>query len=218
MKKFLLNPVRRQIIHQKFGENLACIPNESTSNKIILCDGHNPPDGYRSVYSRMKGHNGLDLHATSWEPCYAAQTGVIAEVSTEEDRGLGVGIITQEKYFCPETGKQEHFKIRNWHFWANSVEVGQKVKVGDLIGYCGSTGYSTGVHLHLEIKPVNVTWREDGSIRRFSNILQSNGYFGAVDPLPHLDKINAIQFAGLWRQVKELSARTADFLADLARK
>jgi murein DD-endopeptidase MepM/ murein hydrolase activator NlpD len=41
----------------------------------------------------------------------------------------------------------------------NSVKVGQKVRRGDIIGYVGSTGYSTGPHVHYEIwkngKPVD---------------------------------------------------------------
>lgn len=40
------------------------------------------------------------------------------------------------------------------HFAEVTVEPGQSVAAGDLIGYVGSTGYSTGPHLHLEL------WKE----------------------------------------------------------
>jgi murein DD-endopeptidase MepM/ murein hydrolase activator NlpD len=213
--KFIFSPVKSFFITQNFGENTVCISN--TTGKTRTCDGHNPPAGYRSVYSQMKGHNGVDLICGSWEPCYSAQSGTVVEVSTEEARGLGVGIITKDKYFCTETGKAEHFLIRYWHFWANNVEVGQEVKVGDLIGYCGSTGYSTAVHLHLEVKPVKVKFK-DGVYKSHTNILQTNGYFGAVNPLPYCEtQIQAIEFAGIWKQVKELIARLADKLGDKLR-
>lgn len=216
VNKFIFEPVTNWKIHQQFGENNACI-DLATGKKTITCDGLNPPKGYKSVYSKMKGHNGVDVQAGSWERCYAPQTGIVAEISTEEDRGLGVGIITKDKYFCIETGKKEHFHIRCWHFWANAVTEGQEVKVGDLIGYCGSTGYSSGVHLHLELKPVKVTWRS-GKIKSWTNILQDNGFYGAVNPLPYVENINAVKFAGLWKQTKEVTAKVAEFIADKLRK
>jgi murein DD-endopeptidase MepM/ murein hydrolase activator NlpD len=214
--KFIFSPIKSFFITQGFGANTVCIHN--TNGSVRTCDGNNPPAGFRSVYSRMKGHNGLDLIAGSWEHCYASQSGTVVEVSTEESRGLGVGIITKDKYYCNETKTKEHFLIRYWHFWANNVVEGQEVKVGDLIGYCGSTGYSTSVHLHLEVKPVKVKFNKDGSYKSHTNILQDNGYFGAVNPLPYCEtQIQAIQFAGMWRQVKELIAKVSDLIGDKLR-
>ena len=54
--------------------------------------------------------------------------------------------------------------------------MGQKVKTGDLIGWCDNTGISNGTHLHFECKPVK---KIDG---KYVNIYQNNGYFGAVRP------------------------------------
>lgn len=214
--KFIFTPVKTFWSHQMFGENKACIPLKGGA--VIACDGLNPPKGYKSVYSQMRGHSGIDLFADSWEPCYSAQSGTVVEIETEEARGLGVGIITKDKYFCTETGKPEYFKLRYWHFWATNVDMGQKVEVGTMIGYCGSTGYSSGVHLHFEAKPVKVTFNANGSIKKYFNILQDNGFFGAVDPIPYMEvTISAIKFAGLWKQVKELMALFADKFGDRLR-
>src|SRR5690606_28123963 len=117
-------------------------------------DGNNPPEGYKSVYSKMLGHNALDIRAAMWQPVYACQNGWVHELQTEVERGLGIGIITDEKYFCLETGKEEHMKYRMWHFQALNVEKGQKIKTGQLVGWAGMTGIATGPHVHLELKPV----------------------------------------------------------------
>lgn len=172
-----VNPVR---LNQAFGENHGCIDN-ATNSKVIACDGLNPPTGYRSVYSMMKGHSGLDLMAVRWQPVYAAGEGVVREVETEPARGLGVGI-------DHDFGTQGRFKTRYWHLAAIDVHMGEEVSTGQLIGYADNTGYSAGDHLHFEVKPLNA----DGS-----NTFQDNGYFGAVDPWP-------LMFDGFARNVNVL--------------
>ena len=39
-----------------------------------------------------------------------------------------------------------------WHLSAIAVRPGQRVQAGDLLGYVGNTGLSTGAHLHWEIR------------------------------------------------------------------
>lgn len=46
----------------------------------------------------------------------------------------------------------EHVSILYAHNSKNIVKIGDKLKAGDIIGYMGSSGRSTGSHLHLEIK------------------------------------------------------------------
>ena len=162
-------PVSPWRVTQYFGENKTCVDN-ATSTKTIACDGLNPPPGFRSAYSQMKGHNALDLAATRWQPVYAAREGIVSEVETEPSRGLGVAI-------SHDFGRLGFFKTRYWHFIALDVHYGERVSTGQLIGYADSTGYSTADHLHFEVKPLN----SDGS-----NMYQDNGYFGAVDPTPYM--------------------------------
>jgi len=219
IQKFLFQPLKPYILNQGFGENKMCI--DDTTNRVFskvpflnetVC-----PTGSRSVYSSMKGHNGLDLQAKRWQEVYACQDGIVTEIEADPARGLGVGIVTNDKYFCVETGKDELFKIRYWHFIALDIYFGEKISVGDLIGFADSTGYSSGDHLHLEVKPVEITDYENG-IPVVKNILQNNGYFGAINPTPYMENIFALEFAGLWRQLKELTALVAQYIADFARK
>lgn len=220
MSKFLFQPVKPFTISQYFGENKACIDN--TTGKVFAKTPYENdtvcPAGSRSVYSQMKGHNGLDIVAKRWQPVYASQDGYIAEVSTEEARGLGIGIITDKKYYCFETKKDEYFIIRYWHHIANNVNVGDKVLLGDLIAYADNTGYSAGDHLHFEIKPVEISKFNSKNVPiKWSNILQNNGYFGAVNPLPYMETIFALDFAGLLKKIRELIAKVADLIADKSR-
>ncbi len=215
MKRFLFQPVKPFYINQGFGENKSCIDlaTNKVFSKVPYADTATCPEGSKSVYSQMLGHNGLDLMAARWQTCYAAQDGIVDEVETEESRGLGVGIVTNEKYPCPETGQDEYFKVRYWHFIALNVHTGDKIKVGDLIGWCDSTGYSSGDHLHFELKPVRKNIHGD-----WDNVLQSNGYFGAVNPVPYIENVFALDFAGVWRKAKEIAALIADILTDRLRK
>lgn len=215
IQKFLFQPLKPWIVNQGFGENKVCI--DLVTNEVISKDPFKDetpcPSGTKSVYSQMKGHNGIDANAYRWQPCYSCQEGWVEEKETEPSRGLGVGIITNKKFYCAETGQEEFFKIRYWHFIALNVDIGEKVNTGDLIGYCDSTGYSSGDHLHLEIKPVRQNKYGD-----WENILQSNGYFGAVDPAPYMENMFVLDFVSFWKKVKELLAILTDFLGDKLRR
>lgn len=212
--KFLSYPVLPWRVTQHFGEDKACV---NDAGKVISKEtSATCPVGYRSLYTLTKGHNGMDIGAARWQPVYAAHNGIVTEVQTEEARGLGVGIVTDKQWHCNETGKLEHFKTRYWHFIALDVHKGEKVKVGDLIGWADSTGFSSGDHLHLELKPIRIVEWENG-VPLYTNALPQNGYLGAVNPEPYLNGIGALQMAGLIRQVAELTAKVAEFVANWLR-
>lgn len=93
-----------------------------------------------------KGHNGIDLAATYGTKIKAALAGTVA----------GVG---DTDIVCPGAsyGRWVLVKHRNGlstlyaHLSVISVGSGQEVGTGDIIGYSGDTGYSTGPHLHLTV-------------------------------------------------------------------
>ncbi len=212
--KFIFQPVKSYWITQKFGADDVCV--SIKDGKTVKGKVNNTcPVGYESLYKKLglRGHSGLDLTAPTGTKLYASQNGFVEEVQTEVERGLGIGIITNDKFFCQETGHKEYFKIRYWHLQSILVKKGQEVKIGDIIGLADNTGYSSGSHLHFEVKPVrqepNQPWR---------NVLQDNGFYGAVDPYPYMETEFALDFAGRWKKFKELSASVADLIAKYFRK
>ena len=183
MNKYLSKPLDSWYITQNFGDNLACI-DLATRKKTIYCDGLNPPEGYRSIYSQMKGHNGIDFYAPTGVPVYAALEGVVEEMVDEEARGKGLGIVSENKYYCDELEKDTNMKVRYWHLLSFKVNKGDVVKAGQLVGLADNTGYSSGSHLHFEMKPVSYKMK-NGKITSLKNLLQTNGYYGAINPLPY---------------------------------
>ena len=194
IQKFLYRPVSPFRITQGFYENSVCI-NKTDSKDIIRCNGFVPPEGYRSIYN--KGHGAIDLAAKRFTPIYSSQDGTVTELVDEERRGLGLGITTDKPFYCKETDSFEHFKVRYWHNYAHKVRLGDEVKIGDLIAWADNTGFSSGDHVHFDLKPVNISYNRDGTIRKTTNILQDNGYYGSVDPEQYLLDKPAAKLQGI---------------------
>lgn len=144
MKKLLHRPLNYWHINQHFGENQVCV--DATKSKFMWCDGHNPPEGWRSVYG-SKGHQGIDLQANMWTPVYAAQNGTVYDIDKNEKSGYDVRI---ESTLEGETLRHIYEHLAKWN-----VEVGDKVVTGQHIGWVGTTGYSTGPHLHFQVEDVH---------------------------------------------------------------
>ena len=117
------------------------------------------PFGRRRYYGRAGGgfHNGIDYEGKTGEPIYAAADGVINHQGLYFNYGRTVKISHADNL--------ETLYAHMSRFEA-SVGPGSHVRKGDVIGYVGSTGRSTGPHLH------------------FSTIV--NGVF--VDPAPYISE------------------------------
>ncbi|MBE6978541.1 MAG: hypothetical protein E7438_07955 [Ruminococcaceae bacterium] len=86
-------------------------------------------------------HKGIDLGADSGTPIFAVRDGVV-RVAAYEEGGAGYYVS------LGHTGGYISIYMHMTHY---IVYQGQRVKAGDIIGYVGSTGGSTGPHLHLGI-------------------------------------------------------------------
>lgn len=87
-------------------------------------------------------HGGQDFSAGAGEPLVAVAGGVVTEVAYAGPYGLRTILELPdgtEVWYCHQTDA--------------TVAVGQRVEVAHVIGSVGSTGNSTGPHLHLEVRP-----------------------------------------------------------------
>jgi murein DD-endopeptidase MepM/ murein hydrolase activator NlpD len=93
------------------------------------------------VLGGRRGHKGVDLAMPTGTPVYATADGVISKAEWFSSYGL---------YISVEHGAA--IQTRFGHLSRLAVAAGQPVRKGDLIGYVGSTGRSTGPHLHYEVR------------------------------------------------------------------
>ena len=95
-------------------------------------------------------HGGLDFKAKRGTPIFSPADGIVRIAS----RKYGFGLLVELQHgrgFFPGKKKTVRYRTRFAHLSKIDVRRGQKVKRGDLIGLVGSTGRSTGPHLHYEI-------------------------------------------------------------------
>jgi murein DD-endopeptidase MepM/ murein hydrolase activator NlpD len=99
--------------------------------------------GYRidPLYKDFRLHAGLDFSAPVGTPIYATSDGVVSAAGFSTD-GYGNKVVINHGY---------GFQTLYAHMVRVKAKSGQSVKRGEVIGYVGSTGKSTGSHLHYEV-------------------------------------------------------------------
>ncbi len=99
--------------------------------------------GYRidPIYKTPRFHAGLDFTAPQGTPIYATANGVIR---TAGNKGNGYGNYV-------EINHGYGYRTLYAHMYKVKVKVGDRVNRGEVIGYVGNTGKSTGPHCHYEV-------------------------------------------------------------------
>jgi murein DD-endopeptidase MepM/ murein hydrolase activator NlpD len=119
------------------------------ANQLKLSQWVLPVAGYRisagfgdnsSLWS--DGHSGLDFAAPSGTPIVSIAQGTVTAVGYSGN----CGNMTMVRL-------DDGTDLMYCHQLSMVVDVGDEVNPGELIGYVGSTGHSTGPHLHLEVRP-----------------------------------------------------------------
>lgn len=126
--------------------------------------------GYRidPVYKTVKMHAGLDFAAPQGTPIYATADGVVKEAGMSGE-GYGNNVVINHGY---------GYETLYGHMFRIKARRGKRVKRGEIIGYVGSTGKSTGPHLHYEVHKNNrkldpiYFFYNDISPRQFDQLLK----------------------------------------------
>jgi len=99
--------------------------------------------GYRidPLYKTVKFHPGLDFSAPQGTPIYATADGVV-RTAGNLGNGYGNHVVISHGY---------SYSTLYGHMYRIKAKKGQRVKRGEIIGYVGNSGKSTGAHLHYEV-------------------------------------------------------------------
>jgi murein DD-endopeptidase MepM/ murein hydrolase activator NlpD len=89
----------------------------------------------------LRMHSGIDLAAPEGTPIFATYAGTVTQAGWAGGYGLSATIM-----------EQGGLEMRFGHMSRLNVARGQAVRRGDVVGYGGSTGLSTGPHLHYELR------------------------------------------------------------------
>lgn len=123
-------------------------PTKTTGGTVVVQSGdssgltHPLPGGIRT--QGIHGYNGVDFAAAVGTPILAAASGeVIVSKRSGWNGGYGNYIVVRH-----QNGTQTLYA----HLSSNAVGVGARVGAGEVIGYVGNTGRSTGAHLHFEVR------------------------------------------------------------------
>lgn len=122
-------------------QRLQCIPAiQPVANKDLKYTASGYGRRIDPIYKTVKFHYGMDFSANTGTPVYATGDGTVTSSGWESGYGITIEI--------------EHgfgYQTRYAHLSKAMVRRGTKVKRGEVIGLVGSTGKSTGPHLHYEV-------------------------------------------------------------------
>ena len=108
------------------------------------------------ITGQWKYHSGMDIGCQYGDPVWASDSGVV--IVAGENGGYGNCVMIDHGYV-----NGDNYYTLYGHLSSIAVSYGQTVSQGQVIGYVGSTGVSTGPHLHFEIRnsagPTDFNWR-----------------------------------------------------------
>jgi murein DD-endopeptidase MepM/ murein hydrolase activator NlpD len=93
------------------------------------------------IFGTMRQHNGVDINCVRGQPIWAAKAGKVLFAGWKN----GYGNVVLVEHEGPVVTVYAHQQEVN-------VSSGYRIDKGEVLGRCGSTGWSTGPHLHFELR------------------------------------------------------------------
>ncbi len=148
------------------------IPSRSPVDGATLTSGYGMR--WHPVLGGRRAHKGIDLAEPVGTPVHAPADGIVSRADWFSSYGL---------YISLEHGAD--IQTRYGHLSRLNVAAGQTVHKGDIIGYVGTTGRSTGPHLHYEVRiagaSVNPVPYLQGEIRHTAQLAAATPLAGGDD-------------------------------------
>ena len=133
-------------------DDFACVSEQDQIHSVTVSNGMvTPVNGVMTstfgprkhpILGVVRVHKGVDWAAPVGTPIFAAFDGTIAYAGD----GKGYGNVVRISHAGGRETRYAHMSR-----FADNLKVGQQVKAGDVVGYVGTTGLSTGPHLHFEL-------------------------------------------------------------------
>lgn len=116
-----------------------------------------PKDIKNGTTGNLSWHGGIDLGTPMNDPIYAIADGKVSFASApgKPSESAGYFIIIKHKGLKRVDGTEFSCATKYMHNNRNFVKTGQEVKRGQQIALAGTTGASTGPHLHFEVRDIN---------------------------------------------------------------
>lgn len=190
---------------------------------LVLCDSLHgwciPAQGpIMSTYKMRRGrkHQGIDIGAGYGSPIYAAFDGIVrAALPPRLTGGYGNVVVLRHA-----SGLETYYG----HLTQFVVAPDDLVTAGELIGYCGSTGRSTGPHLHFETRymgqafdPERIFNFQEGALRDTVFTLKKH-YFSIYSHVGQDDNQSAVAATQVAPQHVTHTVRSGDTLSGIARR
>jgi len=145
--EYLSNKLENQIRHSKITKMVA-------NSKFIkpLAGSITSPFGWRRhpIFGSRRFHTGVDISTSYGTPIKASNDGKV--IFSGWYGGYGKVVIVDHGNMNVGSNKGKRFSTLYAHMSSISAGNGSNVKKGQVLGYEGTTGYSTGPHLHFEVR------------------------------------------------------------------
>lgn len=145
--EYLSNKLENQLRHSKITKMVA------NSNFIKPISGSiTSPFGWRRhpIFGSRRFHTGVDISSSYGTPIKASNAGKV--IYTGWYGGYGKVVIIDHGNMGGGSNKGRRFTTLYAHMSSIATGNGSTVKKGQVVGYEGTTGYSTGPHLHFEVR------------------------------------------------------------------